>query len=53
MRQLVEQLRRVVAEEQLAATALPLEVIYVVDVSDEIGFFEADDVAVLVGSHRS
>ena len=53
VRKLFEQLGRVLAKKKLAASALPLEVVYVVDVSDEIGFFEADDMPVLVGSHRS
>ena len=51
VRQLVKQARGVLAQEQLAATTLPAQVVYEVDVADEIGFFETDDVPVLVCAH--
>src|SRR5262249_43052899 len=50
VRDLVEQLRHEGVEEELAAPALPAQVVHVVDVADDVRLLERDDVAVLV--HR-
>ena len=44
--------RRVVGEEELTAVPLPVQVVREVDVADEIGLVESDDVAVAVGVHE-
>ena len=50
--QLAEDLGRVVAQEHLAAAALPADVVHVVDVADQVGLLEADHVAVLIRPHE-
>src|SRR5712691_10486723 len=41
------------AQEELAATALPSQVIHIVDVADKVRLFEAHHVPVFIGSHVS
>jgi hypothetical protein len=41
-----------IAEEELSAASLPSQVVHEVDVPHEVRLFEADDVAILIPSHR-